>query len=289
MNGKIKVQDEDVDRLCFWDLMATAKKLGYNLDNYSVNIYYLKVGQTLVKGLKLIANDGDVLELADEMRRNMIVDIYFELVMGKRNMKFPEALVDHSEKDPINGQGDRVSAENLEHVSGQGERVAAENLEAINAQGERVAGKNLELVDGQDVIVENFEDEGNSDFENELERDSDEAFEEDLVDVQWDNAQDFDIDEELIEARQKVKEYVKRKRTLCLAAHIVDDSAPLPLIRLMWILTRCRDMTVITCQNLTPAVLYRMKKNLKKMMDKELNQALETTIRKMFSQISMLD
>ncbi|XVF65088.1 hypothetical protein PTKIN_Ptkin09bG0218700 [Pterospermum kingtungense] len=241
MNGSIRVQDEDLDRLCFWDLMATAKKLGYNLDNYSVNIYYLKVGQTLVKGLKLIANDGDVLELADEMRRNMIVDIYFELVMGKRNMKLPEALVDHSEKDPINGQGDRVSAENLEHVSGQGERVAAENLEHVSGQGERVAAENLEHVsgqgervaaenlepvDGQDVIVENFEDEGNSDSENELERDSDEAFEEDLVDVQWDNVEDFDVDEELIEARQKVKEYVKRKRTLCLAAHIVDDSAP---------------------------------------------------------------
>ncbi|XVF46968.1 hypothetical protein PTKIN_Ptkin03bG0071100 [Pterospermum kingtungense] len=84
-------------------------------------------------------------------------------------MKLPEAPVDHSEKDPINGQGDRVSAENLEHVNGQGERVAAENLEAVNAQGERVASKNLEPVDGQDVIVENFEDEGNSDSENELE------------------------------------------------------------------------------------------------------------------------
>ncbi|XVF39750.1 hypothetical protein PTKIN_Ptkin01aG0057800 [Pterospermum kingtungense] len=144
--------------------MATTKKLGYNLDNYSVNIYYLKVRQTLLKGLKLIANDGDVLELADEMRRNMIVDIYiyFESVMGKRNMKLLEPLVDHSEKDPINGQGERVATENLEPV------------------------------DGQDVIVENFEDEGNNDSKNELEQDSDEAFEEDLVDVQWDNAEDFD-------------------------------------------------------------------------------------------------
>ena len=55
---------EDMDRICYWTLLETDKYLGYDISR-SLKLYYLEDGKTLTNGLKVLATDTDVLELAN--------------------------------------------------------------------------------------------------------------------------------------------------------------------------------------------------------------------------------
>ena len=77
IGGTVIEFEEDVDKLCYWNLLGTVKFLGYDLSK-STKLYYLEAGKTMSSVLKLISNDRDVLCLADEMRRSNIIDIYIE-------------------------------------------------------------------------------------------------------------------------------------------------------------------------------------------------------------------
>ncbi|XVF72111.1 hypothetical protein PTKIN_Ptkin12aG0094400 [Pterospermum kingtungense] len=104
-------------------------------------------------------------------------------------------------------QGEKVVVGNKEHVDG--ENCCKVGVEK-RVDGEQQKGA---IQEGERVDVET------------LEQEYDEDFEEDLIDIQWDNAEESDIDDELVIARQKVRDYFERKRKICSSTKIGDDSA----------------------------------------------------------------
>ena len=59
----------------------------------SFKVYYIEGGKTLTNGLEDLGTDNDVLELADEMRKNSVVDIYIDYLHGDNESQLSNALM----------------------------------------------------------------------------------------------------------------------------------------------------------------------------------------------------
>ena len=92
LNRIVKELEEDVDRMSYWTLLGTIKYLGYDISK-SFKVYYLECGKTLSNRLKELGFDNDVLELADEMKKNNVVDIYIESLHVDNESQLPDAFM----------------------------------------------------------------------------------------------------------------------------------------------------------------------------------------------------
>ena len=73
--------------ICYWDLLGDIQVLGYDISKV-VNLFYVDRNGTL----KRISNDSEIVVLTEQVRKQIVVDVYVESTGVSHKEVLPEIL-----------------------------------------------------------------------------------------------------------------------------------------------------------------------------------------------------
>ena len=84
INGSVAEFAVDPDKICHWDILGDIKELGYDIEK-SVNLFFID-GEGI---LKHISDDEGIVCLANQLRKQWVVNVYVEALGVDNDMNMP--------------------------------------------------------------------------------------------------------------------------------------------------------------------------------------------------------
>ena len=87
INGSVAEFVVDPNKICHWDLLEDIKELGCDIEKF-VNLFFIDREWIL----KHICNDEGIVCLANQLRKQWVVNVYMEFLGVEHDMNMPETL-----------------------------------------------------------------------------------------------------------------------------------------------------------------------------------------------------
>ncbi|KAK6272905.1 hypothetical protein POUND7_009988, partial [Theobroma cacao] len=175
------------------------------------SIYYIENGKSLDIGLKLLTDYSNDTELIDQLRKKRTLDIYAEQLDCVNDMHLPTALLEPIEVNEGINELD-------EDIVVTGTKSNDDNVPpTLEDFGIDLQGVNVNAIEHDNNRNKGvYEVNATDGYSSDVGSDSSVDYEDRLVDVNWVTDEDTNANDELEVARETLREYVKRKKQLCI-------------------------------------------------------------------------